>query len=78
VIETPQGRRPYLPYILYWNCAATLAGLPATVAPVGRTNAGLPTGIQIVAPMWEDETSIEFAVLMAESLGRFTPPPGFN
>jgi hypothetical protein len=76
VIETPEGKRSYWGF-LYWICAATLAGLPATAAPVGRTRAGLPVGIQIVAPMWEDATSIEFAALMADTLGRFTPPPGF-
>jgi len=47
--------------------------LPATVAPIGRTAAGLPVGIQIVAPMWEDGTSIEFADRLAEAIGGFTP-----
>jgi amidase len=77
VIDTPEGKRPYLPHILYWICAATLAGLPATTAPVGITGAGLPVGIQIVAPMWEDGTAIEFAALMAKVVGGFTRPPGF-
>jgi amidase len=62
---------------LFWICSATLAGLPATVAPVGRTATGLPIGIQIVAPMWEDATSIEFAALMVDAVGGFTAPPGF-
>jgi amidase len=74
VIETPEGKRPYLNTPL-WTYFATLAGLPATVAPVGRTKAGLPVGIQIIAPMWEDGTSIEFGALLAEILGGFTPPP---
>ena len=77
VVETPDGRRQYLDTPL-WTCFATLAGLPATVAPVGRTDAGLPVGIQIVAPMWEDGTSIEFAALLSEGLGGFTAPPGFR
>ena len=38
------------------------------------TNAGLPVGIQIVAPMWEDATSIECADRLAEVIGGFTPP----
>jgi amidase len=76
VIETPEGRRPYM-NTPFWTCFATLAGLPATVAPVGRTSAGLPAGIQIVAPMWEDGTSIEFAALLEEIVGGFTEPPAF-
>jgi amidase len=77
VIETPEGKRPYLNTPL-WTCFATLSGLPATVAPVGRTNAGLPAGIQIVAPMWEDGTSIEFAALLAEVVGGFSEPQEFR
>jgi hypothetical protein len=34
--------------------------------------------MQIVAPMWEDGTSIEFAALMSESVGGFTAPPAFQ
>ena len=78
VIDTPDGRRPYLRDIASWTSFATVAGLPATVAPVGRTAAGLPAGIQIIAPMWEDGTSIEFAALLSDLVGGFTPPPGFE
>ena len=77
VIETPEGKRPYIETPL-WTCFAALAGLPATVAPVGRTKARLPAGIQIVAPMWEDGTSIEFAALLTEITGSFTAPEGFR
>jgi amidase len=76
-LVTPEGKRPYAQDILFWICGATLAGLPATVGPVGRTTTGLPVGIQIVAPMWEDATSIEFAALMTDAVGGFTPPPGY-
>jgi amidase len=76
-IETPEGQRPYLSTPL-WTYFATLAGLPATVAPIGRTSEGLPVGIQIVGPMWEDGTAIEFAALLAEVVGGFTQPEGFG
>jgi amidase len=62
----------------FWISMATLAGLPATVAPVGRTRAGLPAGIQIVAPMWEDATSIECAALLSDVVGGFVPPPALH
>ena len=78
VIETPDGKVPYLRDMASWISFATVAGLPATVAPVGRTERGLPAAIQIVAPMWEDGTSIEFAALLADVIGGFVPPPLFQ
>ena len=40
-VDTPEGKRRYVQDIPYWISSATLAGLPATVAPVGRTDGGL-------------------------------------
>jgi amidase len=61
-----------------WIAVATVAGLPATVVPVGRTRAGLPVGIQVVAPMWEDATAIEFGALLSDIIGGFIAPPAFT
>jgi amidase len=66
-----------LPYLdlLKWNALATGADLPAAVAPVTRTGAGLPLGVQIVAAKGEDRTAVAVA-RMLEDLGcRYTPPP---
>jgi len=65
-------QRPYLDF-LHWVSLPTLVGLPATVAPIGRSAVGLPVGIQIVAARFEDRTTIE----AASWLGAFTPPPDF-
>jgi amidase len=73
VVETPDGQRPYGD-IGFWAAFASLTGLPATVAPIGRVSAGLPVGVQIFAPMWNDATSIEFAHLLAEIGSGFTAP----
>ena len=62
----------------WWTISATLSGLPATIAPVGLTATELPVGIQIVAPMWEDGTAIEFAALLSDAIGGFMPPPSFG
>jgi amidase len=78
VVDTPEGKRPYARDMASWIVFAGVAGLPATVAPVGRTRAGLSVGIQIVDPMWEDGTSIEFAALLADVVGGFTAPPAFQ
>ena len=77
LVQTRTGTRPYLD-IGAWISLATLAGLPATVVPAGRTRAGLPVGIQVIAPMWEDGTSIECAALLSEVTGGFVAPPAFR
>jgi len=61
-----------------WIVPATVAGLPATVAPVGLTDAGLPVGIQIIGARFEDRTTIAFARGLSRLLGGFTPPPGYE
>ncbi len=75
-IATARGPRNYMEG-LNWNSSASLTGCPATVAPIGRTEAGLPVGIQIMGPYGEDATCIAFADLLAQELGGFAPPPGY-
>ena len=58
-----------------WMGLATLAHLPATVVPVGRTASGLPVGIQIVGAYLEDRTTLAVARHIENLLGGFTPPP---
>jgi amidase len=75
-LATPEGPRPYGD-LLFYAMFATFTGLPATVAPVGATAAGLPVGIQILGPYLEDATPIDFAARLAEVVGGFRPPPGY-
>ncbi len=51
--------------------------LPSTVAPLGLTPQGLPTGIQIITREYGDYTSLKFAELLEQELGGFIPPPGY-
>jgi amidase len=60
---------------LVWAGVATTPGLPATVAPIGRSKEGLPIGAQIIGPLYEDRTPIRFAELLEEAFGGFTSPP---
>ena len=76
-IATVNGPRDY-DAIFSWIAAATLTGCPATVAPVGRGEDGLPIGVQIMGPYWEDATPITFAKLLAPVVGGFAPPPGYE
>ena len=57
-----------------WIAMATTCYLPATVAPIGPTPEGLPVGAQIVGPYLEDRTTIEFARLLGDIVGGFSPP----
>ena len=77
VLQTPEGPRRYQE-MRFWIGFATLCGLPATVAPIGLTDGGLPVGIQIVGPSLEDATTIDVAEKMAKVIGGFKPPPGFR
>ena len=82
--STPQEARklaiggkefPYL-YQLVWAELATTCGLPATVIPIGVTD-GLPIGVQIIGPEYEDRTPLAFARAVEREFGGFTPPPGY-
>jgi amidase len=75
-LATPAGPREYYD-LLYWISFATVTGLPATSAPVGRTAGGLPVGIQILGPYLEDATPIDIAGKLTDVVGGFAPPPGY-
>jgi amidase len=67
---------PYLDQVV-WPGVATLAGLPATAAPIGLSAAGLPIGVQIIGPYLEDRTTLRFAELIEREFGGFVAPPAF-
>jgi amidase len=73
-IATPEGERPYNDQA-FWVSHASLPGLPAVAAPVGRTPGGLPVGVQIVGPLYEDDTAITFAELLGDVIGGYEHPP---
>ena len=63
---------------LVWARFVGAAGLPSTVAPVGATPEGLPVGVQIIGPYLEDLTTIDFASMLADGIGGYNPPPGYE
>jgi amidase len=75
-ITTPAGPRHY-DDLIRWIAPATLTGCPATAAPIGLSKGGLPIGLQIMGPFWEDATPISFAKLLADEIGGFTAPSGY-
>jgi amidase len=60
---------------LVWAGTASAMGLPATVAPIGQSDEGLPIGVQLIGPMFEDRTPIRFARLTEREFRGFEPPP---
>jgi len=66
-----------MPYrhLLRWNTLIGSAYLPVTTPPIGRTDTGLPVGVQVVAPYLHDRTALAFARCMADVLGGYEPPP---
>lgn len=73
-IETSEGPRRYDEQT-FWVAQPALPGLPALAAPVGRGARGLPVGLQIVGPLFEDDTVLTFGELLAEATGGFEAPP---
>ena len=73
-VTTPEGERPYQDQA-FWVAHASLPGLPAVVAPAGRTPGGVPVGAQVVGPRYEDDTAITFAELLGDVAGGYQPPP---
>jgi len=55
-----------------------LSGHPGTAFPAGRSQDGLPIGLQAIGPYLEDRTPIHFAALVAQEWGGFYPPPGYG
>ena len=62
---------------IVWPGLIGVLGLPSAVVPIGRTAAGLPVGMQIVAPYLHDRRAVRAAQLVEATLGGYTPPPGF-
>jgi amidase len=73
-ISTPDGDRSY-DNQPFWISHASLGGLPAVAAPIGRTPGNLPVGAQIIGPLYEDDSAITFAELLGEVIGGYDPPP---
>ncbi|MGV9668613.1 amidase [Nocardia niigatensis] len=59
---------------LVWAGVATMPGLPATAIPTGLSPEGLPVGVQLIGPMFEDRTPLRLAELLEQKIGGFQQP----
>jgi len=75
-IEEVEGHRfdNYVDWI-YITYAITLTGCPAISVPCGFTESGLPVGLQLVAPPFQEARLLSFAASLEEilDLGKLTP-----
>lgn len=68
------GEERSLADTIQWLGLIGVVGLPSAVVPVGRV-AGLPVGMQIVAPYLHDRRAVRAAELVDGVLGAYRPPP---
>jgi amidase len=75
---TVDGRS--IPYndMLFWPGITCAFHLPASVAPLAVSNAGLPIGVQIVGPYHGDRTTLHVAELLEQHWRGFVPPLGWE
>ncbi|WP_086667983.1 amidase [Lentzea kentuckyensis] len=72
-VEIDGVEHPYFDQLV-WAGLATMPGLPATAVPAGRSPEGLPVGVQLIGPMFEDRTPLRLAELLEQKIGGFQPP----
>ncbi len=75
---TVNGRNVPYNEMLFWPGITCAFHLPASTAPIGMTEAGLPIGVQIVGPFHGDRTTIHVAGLLERHWRSFVPPPGWE
>jgi amidase len=73
-LPTSAGDLPYYD-LLKWASLASLAHLPAAVAPVALSPLGLPCGVQIVCALNADREAIAIAGMIEALTGGFRAPP---
>lgn len=78
-IDIDGVEHPYFDQLV-WAGLATMPGLPATAVPAGRSPEGLPVGVQLIGPMFEDRTPLRLAELLEREIGGFRAPvlPGIR
>jgi amidase len=72
-IDIDGVEHPYFDQLV-WAGLATMPGLPATVIPTGLSPEGLPVGVQLIGPMFEDRTPLRLAELLEQKIGGFRAP----
>jgi amidase len=75
---TVNGRTIAYNDMLFWPGLTCGYHLPATIAPLGFTRAGLPLGVQIAGPIYGDRTTIAVAGMLEQAWLGFKAPEGWT
>jgi amidase len=75
---TVNGRKVPATDQMFWAGISGFYLLPATVAPLAASAAGLPVGVQIVGPQYGDRTTLAVAAMLEAGWRGFIPPPGWD
>jgi amidase len=62
----------------WWLMVVNLTDHPSVTAPIGRTAAGIPVGMQVIVPYLHDRRAIRVARLLRDVVGGYDVPPGFE
>ena len=68
------GRTLGQPWLIVPSAMFNLAGLPATEVPLGLSETGLPTGVQVAAGKDRDHVAIAVAIELERVFGGWVPP----
>ena len=52
-----------------------LLGMPGVVVPAGKSDEGMPIGVQVLAKPWQEELALEIAAVIEKAGGGWRRPP---
>lgn len=76
-VEVDSRKIPYLLASGAYTIPFSLTGHPVVVIPIGKTQAGLPIGMQIVGKRWREMELLATARQLTEIVGKYQRPPGY-
>jgi aspartyl-tRNA(Asn)/glutamyl-tRNA(Gln) amidotransferase subunit A len=56
-----------------FTVTVNMAGLPAIAVPAGKDAQGLPLGLQLIGPPFDEETLFALGEVIEQAAGRFVP-----
>lgn len=77
ILSVDQQTVPYLVWGLTHSPIFNLTGHPVVTLPVGKTQAGLPIGIQVIGRRGRDQELLAIAQSLTEVTGEYQKPPDF-
>ena len=75
-LAPPHGSTKNDTFLMWsYSMVYNLTGWPSTAVPVGRSESGLPIGVQVVAAPWREDISLALGARIEKLTDGFVPPP---